>query len=110
MNRPAVTASKALGLQAGDHRAIFGNRGGDVRHAEPLEDLAGDVRRRAGDLAVGADCRVGRLIGNGDAGKALFLQRLQLVGGDRWRRTEHYGGKAGDPGQSCDCFHDFTPG
>ena len=47
--------------------------------AEPLEDLARHVGGRARDLAVGGDRRVGRLVGDGDAGEALRLELLELA-------------------------------
>ncbi|MHC2545092.1 hypothetical protein ACVINY_005804 [Sinorhizobium meliloti] len=87
----------APGLQARDHRAVFGNGGDDVGNAEPLEDLAGDIRCSTGDLAIGSDGGKGRLVGDGDAREALLFQLLELVlvrGGWRGRSNCHQCGGA----------------
>ena len=106
----------AAGLQAGDHRAVFGDRGDDFGNAEPLEDHARHVGSGARDLAVGRDRGEGRLVGDGDAGKALRLQLLELCLssarrlGSATMRQNGCKRHAGMPAQNCNFLHLFpTP-
>ncbi|EGE59279.1 hypothetical protein RHECNPAF_2330097 [Rhizobium etli CNPAF512] len=96
----------SAGLQAGDHRAVFRDRGDHFLDAELFEDHTRHIGGGARHLAVGADGGEWRLVGDGDAGKALLLQLFELVigGGCRGgRRNQKH--RQADGAQNISCFH-----
>ena len=84
----------ATSLKAGDHRAIFADRGDHLGYAQTLEDFARHIGRRTRDRSIGGNSRKGRLVCNGNAGKALFLEIGKGVGHDcGWRGHKGKGQK-----------------
>ena len=78
----------SAGLQARDHRAIFGDRGHNLGDAQALENLARNIGGGTRDAAIGGDGGKGRFVRNGDADKTLRLEVFKLIGGGRQRGNQ----------------------
>ena len=115
------------GLQAGRHDVVTAGlfmkpeRCAAVAYSEPvlcdaeaLEYLAGDVGSGARHLAVRSHRRIGRLVGDGDAGEALLLQLFELwivLCGSRHRDGDRGAdGQCGCTGQNYKFLHCSLPG